>query len=100
MLFDPVTAQFQLVFDVNTDIDQPTIVFINEDLNYPHGKNIKVSPDSSLTWTSTSRNYYEFKPASSTKNGTRITISIAPKTLNWFQRFWNWLKMKMVFWRK
>lgn len=97
MLYVPSSAHFQLDFNINTDINQPTIVYINEDLNYPHGSNIEVTPANSLTWTSTSRNYYEFVPAQSTKNGTTITILITPKTLNLLSRLWNWLKQKFSF---
>jgi len=100
MFFEPTSCRFQLTFNVNTDIHQPTIVYINEDLNYPHGNDINVSPVNSLTWTSTSRNYYEFLPVASTKNGTTITILITPKTLHWFYRFCNWLKMKVFFLEK
>ena len=82
MVFDPESAGFRLIYIINTDIRQPTIIYINEDLNYPHGNNINVSPANSLTWTSPSRNYYEFLPTASTKNDTTITIQITPKTLN------------------
>ncbi|CAF3853837.1 unnamed protein product [Rotaria sp. Silwood1] len=100
MLFEPATSRFQLVFNVKTDIHQPTIIYINEDLNYPYGNDINVSPVNSLTWTCTSRNYYEFLPVASTKNGTTITILITPKTLHWFYQFCNWFKMQICFWRK
>ena len=96
MTFDPKTAVFQLSFTINTDIHQPTVVYINEDLNYPQGNNIDVSPASSLTWTSPSRNYYEFLPATSTKNGTSIVIKIVPKTLNWHDRLWIWIQKKLL----
>ena len=33
MTFDPIAATFQLIFIINTDIRQPTIVYLNEDLN-------------------------------------------------------------------
>ncbi|CAF0730390.1 unnamed protein product [Rotaria sp. Silwood1] len=98
MYFEPISCNFVLDFNINTDIKQPTIVYINEDLNYPHGNVIKVSPADSLTWTATSRNYYEFSTTTSTKNGTTITIQITPKTLNWFNRAWYWLKKKISFW--
>ena len=82
MVFEPTTSHFQLVFNINTDIHQPTIIYINEELNYPQGCNINVSPVNSLTWNSTNRNYYEFILGTSTKNETTITILITPKTLN------------------
>jgi len=99
MIFDPRTARFQLVFIVNTDIHQPTIIYINEELNYPQGCDINVAPVNSLTWNSTDPNYYEFIPGTSTKNGTAVTILITPKTLNWFHRFWNWIKIKVFVWK-
>jgi hypothetical protein len=82
MFFDPISSRFQLDFLVNTNIQQPTIVFINEDLNYPHGYDIHVSPVDSLTWNSTTRNYYEFSTITSTKNNTMITILITSKLFN------------------
>jgi hypothetical protein len=99
MVFNPTTARFQLMFIINTDIHQPTIIYINEELNYPQGSDINVAPVNSLTWNSTERNYYEFTPGTSTKNGTAVTILITPKTLNWFHRFWNWIKIKVFVWR-
>jgi hypothetical protein len=103
MVFDATTARFQLVFNINTDIHQPTIIYVNEELNYPQGCNINVSPASSLTWNSTERNYYEFTSGTATKNDTTITILIMPKTLSWFTKFcrlWNWIKVKVFFWKK
>src|SRR5690349_112578 len=95
MSFDPVTSNFRLVFNVNTDISQPTIVYINEELNYPKGCDISVTPANSLTWKSTEQNYYEFVPSTSTKNGTVVAIFIKQKTLSWYYRLWNWIKMKI-----
>ena len=100
MDFDSLTARFQFIFTVNTDIHQPTIVYINEQLNYPHGFDINVSPVNSLTWNSTSPNYYDFVPGTSTKNNTTITILITAKKLAWYSRAWNWLKKKILFWKK
>jgi len=100
MVFDATTARFQLVFIINTDIHQPTIIYINEELNYPQGCDINVTPVNSLTWNSTERNYYEFTPGTLTKNDTEVTILITRKTFNIFQRFWNWIKIKVSFWRK
>ncbi len=80
MVFDPLTTRFQLIFNINRDIQQPTIIYINEELNYPYGCDINVSPVNSLTWNSTNQNYYEFSPVTSTKNGTTVMILITPKT--------------------
>ncbi len=93
MFFDPISFRFQLNFIVNTDIQQPTIIYINQELDYPHGYDINVSPFNSLTWNSTNQNYLEFKPTISTKNNTTINILLTPKTLNWF-------KMNISFWEK
>jgi hypothetical protein len=87
MSFDPISARFQLAFNVNTAIQQPTIIYINEELNYPHGCVINVSPANSLAWNSTNRNYYEFLPTTSTKNDTIVTILIIQKTSIGFTDF-------------
>ena len=39
--FDPDTSDFQLVYHANIDIQQPTIIFLNEKLYYPNGYNIR-----------------------------------------------------------
>ena len=98
MIFDPTSSRFQLVFNINTDIHQPTVVYINEELNYPQGFDIQVSPSNSLTWNSSSPNYYEFLPSASTKTGTAITIQITQKKLIWFRRAWNWIKGNFFCW--
>lgn len=95
--FDPYSARFQFVFTVNTDINQPTIIYINEELNYPHGADIIVTPANSLTWNSTSLNYYEFTTTSAATNGTSINILITAKRLAWYHRVWNWIKTKFCF---
>lgn len=95
MFFEPSTSRFQLVFNVNTTIEQPTVIYINEDLSYPDGANIEVNPANALTWKSTTRNYYEFSPTSSTKNGTPITISITAKHGSWMVRLWNWITSEL-----
>ena len=82
MSFDPISSRFQLVFNLNITIQQPTIIYINEELNYPHGFDINVSPNNTLTWNSSERNYYEFSPKTSTKNDTTTTILITAKTLD------------------
>ncbi len=82
MNFDPISSRFQLEFSVNTDIQQPTIIYINKELHYPLGFEIRVSPVDSLTWNSTNQNYYDFLPTTSTKNNTRISIFITPKQFN------------------
>lgn len=80
MSFFPSTNVFELQFIINTDIQQPTIVYLNEDFNYPHGVNITINPEKALTWTSKERNYYEFVPKDSTKNETIILIQVFPNT--------------------
>lgn len=98
MIFDATTARFQLVFNVNTGIRQPTIVYINEELNYPQGFDIQVTPANSLTWNSTSPNYYQFFSSVSVNNGTSITINITQKKLIWILRAWNWMKQTFPYW--
>ncbi|CAF3559233.1 unnamed protein product [Rotaria sp. Silwood1] len=76
MAFFPTTNLFELQFTINTDIRQPTVIYLNEDFNYPHGINVILSPENSLIWTSSNRNYFEFVPTPLLKNGTDILIQI------------------------
>ena len=39
--FDPNTSNFQLTYRANVEIQQPTIIFLNEKLYYPNGYNIR-----------------------------------------------------------
>ncbi|CAF2073205.1 unnamed protein product [Rotaria magnacalcarata] len=82
MSFSPTTNLFELQFIINTDIQQPTVIYLNEDLNYPHGVSIILNPKNSLTWTSPNHNYYEFVASESVKNGTTILIQIFAKNEN------------------
>ncbi|CAM4966051.1 unnamed protein product [Rotaria socialis] len=79
MSFFPTTNLFELQFIINTDIQQPTVIYLNEDLNYPHGVSIILNPENSLIWASPNHNYYEFVASGSVKNGTTILIQIFAK---------------------
>ena len=94
MEFLPNTNAFRLQFTINTDIKQPTIIYINEDLNYPRGVRITVNPPNTLTWKSSSRNYYEFLPTSTVTNGTTITIAIDPNNGNYLYRLFRWIRQR------
>ena len=39
--FDPNTSDYQLTYQANIDIAQPTVIYLNEKLYYPNGYNIK-----------------------------------------------------------
>lgn len=39
--FDPDTGDFQLTYHANVDIQQPTIIFLNENLYYLNGYDIR-----------------------------------------------------------
>ncbi|CAF3840020.1 unnamed protein product [Rotaria sordida] len=92
MSFDPTTANFELRFIINTDIEKPTVIYLNEEFNYSHGIIINVTPLDSLVWTSSIHNYYEFIPAASTKNRTMIILQILPQTEHWFYKILNWIR--------
>lgn len=47
--FDPDTGDFQLTYHANVDIQQPTIIFLNENLYYPNGYDISINPDGTGT---------------------------------------------------
>lgn len=92
MSFDPITADFELHFIINTDVEKSTVIYLNEEFNYPHGVIINVIPSDSLVWTSTTPNYYEFTPNISTKNQTTIILQISPNAEHWIGKIFHWIK--------
>eukprot|EP01132_Coremiostelium_polycephalum_P008414 gene8414-10332_t len=78
MVFDPQTASFQLVFNVDTSITQPTIIYLNEDLYYPNGYQAQIT-SGVATIQSPQTNILYVNPTSSTPNGSQITVSIKAK---------------------
>ena len=62
--FNTTTGDFQLVFVPTPTITAPTIIFAHQELNYPSGMKVSISPVGSATWK-----------MGSTKNTVEIHVS-------------------------
>jgi len=79
MSFDPSTSNFQLTYNMNTTIQYPTIIYLNEAWYYPNGYTVAISPASAATWKSGGKNSILISAVSGTKNGQKLSVVIAAK---------------------
>jgi len=78
MKFDSSTGYFYLVFKINTTIQAPTEIFLNEKFYYPNGFSVTISPDVA-TYTAVSTNYINITPKTNAKNGQQVIVTISAK---------------------
>eukprot|EP01114_Cavostelium_apophysatum_P023075 TRINITY_DN8580_c0_g1_i1.p1 TRINITY_DN8580_c0_g1~~TRINITY_DN8580_c0_g1_i1.p1 ORF type:complete len:268 (-),score=43.04 TRINITY_DN8580_c0_g1_i1:53-856(-) len=74
--FDPWTSKFELVYVMNTNIDAPTVIYLNEGWYYPNGFDVNLTPSSYANWTSPSNNTIFITANSGTANGVTLTVEI------------------------
>lgn len=48
--FNTATGDFQLVYTPTTTIEAPTVIFAHQDLNYPTGMKVTITPIGAATW--------------------------------------------------
>ena len=86
MIFDPITSDYEFIYEHNVDIKEPTIIYANKQYNYPNGVLIDIIPNI-LDYTNTngSENHYEFVMNTNRmkkfnfKNGEKIKIKMTAK---------------------
>lgn len=80
MEFNPATAAFKLEFTL-TVTSAPTEIYLNEDLHYPGGHKVTVTPEGCFDITSPMSNYIHLNvaPDSSCSNQA-ITVQIVPQS--------------------
>ncbi len=69
-------GKFQLIFHSFPDSSVPTEIYLNQELWYPNGFSVKISPENSLVWNQVEENYLEFWNKNSVQE--LITIDITP----------------------
>lgn len=77
MLFDPETADFQLIYKINPKCKMPTEIYLNEELFYLNGFNVEIQPASAAIWKKVSTNHLEI--IHNTTAETELKIIITPK---------------------
>jgi endoglycosylceramidase len=75
-MFDPKTSHFELVFNANNSISEPTEIYLNEEFYYPNGFNVKIEPENSAAWSSPKQNYVFVTFTQNTNQGQQLTITI------------------------
>ena len=73
MVYDSNTREFTLIYAINTDIAEPTVIYANTQYNYPNGIQVDIFPPLALKHAHTG-NYLEFLPTEHVTNGDEIRI--------------------------
>jgi len=72
------TKDYLLRYRTCSSCTQPTVIFLNEQIHYPDGYTVDISPANSTKWRRTRANYIEIVPTSSLEE--TITIKITKTT--------------------
>lgn len=75
MDFNAETSEFQLIYNLDTTIQGPTVIFLNEKWYYPNGYQVRLSPSGLATWSKISTNYIQVVGAKSGKLTVDITAN-------------------------
>ncbi|EGC38983.1 hypothetical protein DICPUDRAFT_148335 [Dictyostelium purpureum] len=75
MKYDTTDATFTLTYTIDTTITQPTIVYLNEQLQYPNGYTAKIT-QGTATLDQSKTNYILITPSSATQNQSTITLTV------------------------
>jgi len=78
MHFDNETSRFELRMNVNTEITEPTVIYLSETYYYPHGIEVQLLPSGIAKWTKTEVNRVEVSLEASASNGQELLIVIVP----------------------
>ena len=77
--FDLTTKEFMLVYEVSQTCNSTeSKVYLNEELHYPSGYSVSVTP-SSVTWSSPEKNLLVFKHLADASPGTSVLITVNKK---------------------
>lgn len=81
MSFDPATAQFRLVYQIDTSCALPTVVYVNAALQYPGGYTVQALPERAVRWNAVEgQKTLEFWPrevSDAAHYGETVTITIS-----------------------
>lgn len=79
MSFDPLTALFELKFNLNTSISAPTEIYLNYKMHYPKGYTVALNPEGIAKWESTEPNIIHIVPTSNAVDGAELSVTISKK---------------------
>lgn len=77
--FDLSSKEFALAYEVSTTCNSTeSIVYLNEEVHYPSGFSVTVTP-SSVTWSSPEKNLLVFNHPAPSSPGTNVMITVSKK---------------------
>jgi len=81
MLFDwAIGGNFTLIYAIDTDIREPTSIYINAQYWYPDGYSLQIVPDNDAVFASDRGNFIDIYNSEDAKyNGQSVRIQINPK---------------------
>jgi endoglycosylceramidase len=79
MAFQPSNSHFVLSYAVDTSINQPTEIYLNEHLYYPNGFTVTLNPSAAASWKQVETNRIQVMASSSAKSASILTVTITPK---------------------
>jgi len=77
--FNLTTADFTLQFEADTNINEPTEIYLSEDLHYPEGYEVLISPSRKADWKKASTNKIIVFTNHLTNFGEKIQVKIMKK---------------------
>jgi endoglycosylceramidase len=77
--FDPSTSSYALMFKVRKNCTAPSIVYLSEDIYYPAGYSVNVSPIGSVSVSSPRTNYVTLTTAEATQDKQIVSVTIKKK---------------------
>jgi len=79
MFFDSTTSYFKLVFQQDTTIAAPTVIFLNQQFYYPNGFTVTITPSSAANWQQVEKNYIQVLSLPETTNRQTVQVVILAK---------------------
>lgn len=76
MHYDTHTADFSMVYRLNSSISKPTEIFLHQELNYPDGVEVTITPSASARWSWLSKNVIGVRATVESKDGEPISVKI------------------------
>jgi endoglycosylceramidase len=78
MAFNNETCVFALVYNIKTSCTLPTVIYINQQWNYPNGFTVSISPSSAASWKLVQANTINIYQNPTVPDGTQLTVVISP----------------------
>ena len=76
--FSPTSGVYTAFYAIDKSIKSGSEIYLNQDLHYPKGFNVRISPDASVYYFQTQKNIISLFPTDSSKDGEKIQVIVTP----------------------